>query len=281
MTMKYYKKTGDAAHIFILTNAAIFAYAVVMHNESKIFDKVWRPDGFCISNKSVPHFNSHDLCLYFDTIGAIAAGMIYYFFNDTAGMGDANELVKNNIFGIFAHGLGHGQLSHAMIQTSVMTHSQSQSLEDVFDIIANASLMGLIQQFGPVLFFWTFLLKASMPNESYRKVVGPLAVIASVLQIIVPPQFGFTYVQTVLLFAFSFKQLMRPDVEKNEIYARYPIYVGCPLSVIAWIESTQCTNFVMGMGGHLIYDAYIVISMIYFYIVCWKDCFQSKVQACT
>lgn len=159
--MKYYKETGDAAHIFILTNAAIFAYAVVMHNESKIFDKVWRPDGFCISNKSVPHFNSHDLCLYFDTIGAIAAGMIYYFFNDTAGMGDANELVKNNIFGIFAHGLGHGQLSHAMIQTSVMTHSQSpQSLEDVFDIIANASLMGLIQQFGPVLFFWTFFTES-------------------------------------------------------------------------------------------------------------------------
>jgi hypothetical protein len=113
--MKDYKTIGDAAHIFILLNATIFAYAVVMHNESRIFDDVWRPDGFCISNKAVQYFNSHDLCLYFDTIGAIAAGIMYYSFQNTAGMEEANELVKNNIFGIFAHGLGHGGLSQSML----------------------------------------------------------------------------------------------------------------------------------------------------------------------
>lgn len=272
--MKDYKTIGDAAHIFILLNATIFAYAVVMHNESRIFDDVWRPDGFCISNKAVQYFNSHDLCLYFDTIGAIAAGIMYYSFQNTAGMEEANELVKNNILGIFAHGLGHGGLSQSM--RNGIPAAQSQ--EDLFDILANASLLELIQKFGPSLFFWMLLLKATMPKESFRNVVGPLSVIASVLEIFVPPQFGFTYVQTILLLAFSLNQMSRPEVEKNEIYARYPIYVGCPLSVIAWIESTQCNNFVMGMGGHLIYDAYIVISTIIFYMVCWKDCFQSKVK---
>mmetsp|Transcript_14179 Transcript_14179/g.21290 ORF Transcript_14179/g.21290 Transcript_14179/m.21290 type:complete len:273 (+) Transcript_14179:80-898(+) len=271
--MTDWKKVGDSAHLFCMLNAAIFAFIVVMHNESAIFDDVWRHDGFCVSNRDVPYFNSHDLCLYFDTASAIIVGLIYYKFKDTPGMEPANELVKFNVFGIFGHGVGHGFISQAMRSGTV-----ASSPDDVLDLIANSSLIELVQKFGPLLFFWLMLLKATMPKGSFGVVV-PMATVAAFMNAIVPLQFGFTFVQTVLLFAFSVNQLMRPDVEKDKVYALYPMYVGCPLSVIAWIESTQCSNFVMAIGGHLIYDAYIPISMIYFYFVCWKDCSQSKVKA--
>lgn len=271
--MTNWKKVGDSAHLFCMLNAAIFAYTVVLHNDSRIFSDAWRADGFCVSNRDVPYFNSHDLCLYFDTFGAIVAGLIYYNFKDTPGMEPANELVKFNVFGIFAHGVGHGLISSAMRSGAVPT-----SPDELLDIIANSSLMELVKQFGSLLFFWVMLLKATMPKGSFGVVV-PLAMIATVMNAIVPTQFGFTFVQTVLLVAFSFNQLLRPAVEKDKVYAIYPIYVGCPLGVIAWIESTQCSNFVMAIGGHLIYDAYIPIAMIYFYIVCWKACFRSKVKA--
>jgi hypothetical protein len=261
--MTDWKKIGDVAHLMCLANAAAFAYSVVMHSSSAVFDPVWRPEGFCVSNRDVPFWNSHDLCLYVDTIGAIVSGIIYFFLKDSPGMAPANELVKFNILGIFAHGLGHAGISKAM-RDGVVPES------GLLDVLGNASSLDLLKQVGSFIFFWVFLLKATMPTSSF-KIVVPMAIVSSIMGAIVPGQFGFTYTQTVLLFAFSLNQLMRPSEEKTVEYARYPLMVGVPLSFIAWIESTQCSKFVMGIGGHLIYDAYIPISVIFFYLVCWKD----------
>mmetsp|Transcript_24495 Transcript_24495/g.37266 ORF Transcript_24495/g.37266 Transcript_24495/m.37266 type:complete len:274 (-) Transcript_24495:345-1166(-) len=271
--MTNWNKIGDVAHYACIANSAIFAFSVVMLNESSsLFDDEWRIDGFCVFNKDVPFMNSHDLCLYFDTISAIAAGALYYSLKDISGMEPANELVKFNIFGIFAHGVGHGAISQKIRNGVAMSSSA-----DVTETFANKSLLELVQHHGLLYFFWVFLLKSTMPKCSFGKVV-PLAIVVAGIMALVPPQLAFTYVQTILLVAFSLDQLSRPDEEKDKTYALYALVGGCPVIAIAWLESTQCTNFIMNMGGHFVYDAYIPIAIISFYLHRWRECSSTKVK---
>jgi len=271
------------AHIVCLANAGIFAYTVVMHSTTlTLFDATWVPEGFCVSNREVPYWNSHDMCMYFDTVGSIIAGLCYLALKDTPGMGPANELVKFNVFGIFAHGLAHGAFGKA-IRDNVVPENPSALIEDLLREYQEGNfemLFGVVKYMLVLVIFWVGLLKASMPQSSVSKVVVPLALVSTILNMVVPPQFGFTFVQTVLLFAFSLNQLMRPTHEKTIEYARYPMYVGVPLSFISWLESTQCENFVIHYGGHLLYDAWVPISMITFYLVCYMDV-QKKNQTTT
>lgn len=268
-----WKKFGDNVHILVVANTFLFAIAVVVYNSSDIFDSLWRPDGFCVSNKNVPYWNSHDLCLYFDTIGAIVIGFTYYMMKDKPGMEPANEMIKFNIFGIFAHGLGHGVISKAL-RDGAVPEVDGDRLQEIFNSPTNE----LLTSSGGIVLFWLGLLKATMPKSSF-KVYAPLSLIATVLNILVPERFGFTFVQTVLLLSFSINQLMRPSQEKTFEYALYPLITGLPLSFIGWFESTQCSKFVINIGGHLIYDAYIPVSMMCFYLICWKNTTQKIKKA--
>jgi hypothetical protein len=210
--------------VVLILNASIFAYTVVMHNDSKIFDPVWQPDGFCVSNKDVVYWNSHDLCLYFDTVAAVLHGILFLALKDSPGMGPANELVKFGILGVFGHGLGHGAISKA-IRDGVTPESDSG-----FDALSKMTAMEAITRLFPFLLFWVFLLKASMPKTSLN-VILPMTAVSTFFNILTPQRFGFTYVQTVLLLAFSVNQLLRPANEKDSpSYALYPVIVGFPVS---------------------------------------------------
>ena len=216
--------TGDWSHVALILNASIFAYAVVVHNGSNIFDPVWRPEGFCVMNRDIPYWNSHDLCLYFDTAASVAFGLLYIALKNSPGMESANDLVKFGILGTFGHGLGHGAISKALREGKIPddTHSSASVMSDMPWTEAVVMLL-------PFLVFWIFLLKASMPQASLQ-VLLPMTLVSLVFNIMTPPQFGFTYVQTVLLLAFSLNQLLRPQKDKDFAYALYPIVVGLPLS---------------------------------------------------
>jgi len=261
--MQHWNKIGDFAHLAIIINAVAFASAVVFwtgdrnsqaHHSSKIFDSDWESEGFCVSNKHVHYWNSHDLCLYFDIIGSIAVGSLYYFLKDVEGMGPANALVWNNIAGILMHGIGHGFVAKGIRQDE--DHNQEPDSSNVGSITFN-------------MIFWFVMLRACLTNGS-TKINVPLTIpITLVHTMYLPLQFRFTYVQTILFLTFSLNEMLKPVHEKNMEYALFPLIVGLPLLLVGWIESTQCSNFVMSMGGHLIYDAYISVSVICFHLVCW------------
>lgn len=48
------------------------------------------------------------------------------------------------------------------------------------------------------------------------------------------------------------------------------------IGVIAWIESTMCSKGVIDIGGHLIYDAYIPLASMAFYMIYWAAVQPSK-----
>ena len=258
-------KVGDIIYLLVIANSLIFAYAVVFYNSSSIFDPLWRPEGFCVINRDTPHFNSHDLCLYVDIIGALVVGFLSWSLKDVHGMKTANDYVKiSDAIGIFAHGVGHKLLSNQLNggQTQENTGIGGEIVADSassYETYLNAAFL---------LFFWMGLLKASIRSFPYRMLV-PMAIVSSIFNSLVPEQFGFTFVQTVLLIAFSLNQLLRPNEEKSMAYALYPAMTGFPITLIGWLESTQCSGFVSRMGGHFIYDAYIPISIICFYVLCF------------
>jgi len=217
--------TGDLTHLALILNASVFAYAVIMHNDSDLFDPLWQPEGFCVSNREVPYWNSHDLCLYFDTIFALLHGLVYLGLRNTPGMDPANELVKFNILGVLGHGLGHGAIAKGLRDGVQVADSSETGL----DMMMDQSPLKAVMTLAPYLVFWILLLKATMPTAK-MPVILFMTVVSMIGNALIPQRFGFTYVQTVLLLAFSVNQLLRPLNEKGVAYALFPIIAGFPVS---------------------------------------------------
>lgn len=225
LTPRHLPPTGDLTHLALILNASVFAYAVVMHNDSEIFDPVWQPEGFCVSNRETLYWNSHDLCLYFDTVFALLHGLMYLGLRNQPGMDPANELVKFNILGILGHGLGHGAIAKAM-RDGVQTSDSSQT---GLDTMMEQTPLEAVMSIFPFVVFWILLLKATMPTAKMN-VILPMTAVSILGNVFVPQRFGFTYVQTVLLLAFSVNQLLRPSDQKGFAYALFPIISGFPVS---------------------------------------------------
>lgn len=204
------------------------------------------------------------MCLYVDFALAAVAGILYLMWKSDPSMQNANKIYASNIPGIAAHGIGHGFVGYAMRNGLVDSTTAEQTS---IDIMCASSYMEVLKSAVSIMIFWVFLGKASMANVS-NKWVLLFAACAFMVQLFVPQAMGFTYVQTVLILAFSFNQLGRPVGEKDFSYATYPMFVGIPLTLVSWLESTQCSAFVKDVFyGHVVYDAYIPISMISWYIV--------------
>jgi len=266
-----WKRVGDLTHVAIILNAAVFAYVVVWHNNHIIFDPSWRIDGFCITNKEVPYWSSHDLCLYVDTAASVIVAILFFSLKKSPCMEPANEFIGPSILGIFAHGIAHGMMANHFREKGKISEDGAASSSN-----ENRTLAG----FAGLMFFWVFLLKNTMPNVS-KKVLIPFAAACSTGNIYVSPQFAFTFVQTVLLVTFSVNQLLRPLMEKDFAYGIYPVFSGLPLTFIGWLESTSCSRTpICNIGGHLVYDAWIPVSLISFYLTFyWTRVSETKVKS--
>jgi hypothetical protein len=276
---------GDVAHYATIFNTLLFAGTVAfyMNNDAaskadsssnssildNLLDPAWKNQGFCIAHADEPYFTSHDMCLYVDAAAALVLTGVYLALRNTKGLEHANPLLATGIPGILGHGMGHGALAYA-VRAGTMNDADSKKLG--IDLLRGQGLTvaaAVLQQL-PYLVFWLTLIKASLPNVKIVWVVL-VAIVAQFLQLFVPTQFGFTYVQTVLMVAFSLNQLARPKSDKDFSYALYPAAVGFPLSMTGWMESTQCSNFVMDwLYGHVVYDAYIPCSMLLWYLTCYR-----------
>jgi len=96
---------------------------------------------------------------------------------------------------------------------------------------------------------------------------------------LIPAQFGFTYVQTVLFFVSALSGMARTD--KDIFYDLSTVIVSIPVGLAGWLEAVTCEYFIIWFGGHLVYDMTINIGLfVYFAVVMSMDAstFKSKVQ---
>lgn len=275
---KVWARRGDLFHLLNLSIVLSFALCVAKFvpnakdGNTVLFDPLWVREGFCVSNPDTPYWTSHDLCLYGDTILAVSFGLLYLWLRKTPGMEAANDIVKFNIIGIVAHGFGHGMIAKGFRDGVLDSDATLSILETTF---RDASLIEIVRKEIPGLLFWVPLLKATMPNVP-NLLILPVALVSDIGNLFLPRTFGFTYVQTVLMISFSVNQLARPIKEKGVEYALYPAIVGVPLAVIGWLESTTCSNFMISIGGHIVYDYYIPIAMIAFYLMSFMRISEKK-----
>lgn len=264
-----YVRLGDTAHWLTIASTIIYAASVVGAYHSSLFDPEWRKNGFCVTNEDRPFWNSHDMCFYVDTLATGLLFLVYWNLKSTPGLSAANDHMKIGLPGIIGHGIGHGAIAAAMRD---MDREEMDVMSTQYGRFMEArTAWEMLMQILPGLIFWLTLLKASMSHSS-NITVAAASVAAFVANLFVQGRFGFTFVQTILLLAFSANQLNRPKAEKDFSYAMYPLVVALPLTIVGWIESTQCSIFVRDyFYGHVIYDGFIPASVLVWYLLCYAN----------
>lgn len=255
---------GDLTHLSVLLLSLSFAFlAVTRYSDPSdtLFDADWKKEGFCVTNKDVPFYNSHDLCFYVDSVLGVLLGIVCLLLRQQPGMEEANKLLLVNVPGILAHGLGHAGIG-ASYRDGTLEENDIRGLTPL-------ESAEHLYQLSFLLVFWLGMTKACFASWKSIPGIVLLAVTITVFHsLAVPNAFGFTFVQTILLLLFSSDQMMQDRSSKGLEYFTYPLMMGLPLTLVGWMESMYCTSFVKDkLYGHLAYDAYIPISSLVWYIM--------------
>ena len=247
-------RIGDYTHGVVLISQFGFLYSLLF---TDMFSKSFIDDGFCISNKD-SHFlyQSHALAFYSDTVFSLILFLMYKYTRLSSDIDLNNKLlkpVKANAFAVFAHGLGHLNLSFKKsISHESIWYSESNTRSKVITIFIMYN-------------FWYALIKAAYLNGNLLRWRINSVIHTLMATFFVSRHYSFTYVQTVLMSVGSLSELNETD---KDVY--YDIKAGIihlPITMIGYIEAVYCDSFVKKYGGHLIYDTTIPISVILYYTV--------------
>lgn len=280
-----YAKRGNIFHVTALINVLFYAALILKYAHPNIdqtlFDQEWLKNGFCVSNFDTPYANSHDLCLYADTICAILVIGIYYALRDGYGIKDDKSLqhvFKWSSVSILTHGLAHGFIAHTIRQ-------KKEQGEDIYDRVGVTGWDELIQKHGddmssiyleiltklPMgILFWFPLLRSGVKPIISHVYVMTLTMIVIAVQYHVQYQFGFTYVQTVIFLVFGADNLLATREEKSKFSYMVLAFVGIPLSIVPYWEAMGCNSGgYKALGGHALYDVSIPVCGIGAYLACY------------
>jgi hypothetical protein len=234
----------------------------------RILDPAWiETGGFCIAHPESLSSNSHDVCLWVDTVMSALCLAMYMVLRNKPGMERISRLFVEGIPGVLAHGMGHASFA-GIFRDRYLNNTGTDRFESsprayfgwgVLPPLNKDVIVGYI--------FWIALLAGIMTNSSWSSVIMVMLVV-SYIQMDVPTKYGFTYVQTIVMLAYSYNELRRSRKEKDFAYASHPAIVGLPLLAIGWMESLACRAFVRDyLYGHVVYDAFIpTSSMIWYYV---------------
>jgi hypothetical protein len=255
---------GDAAHCFMLLNTTTFMVCVILHafQYHHLFSASWSTDGFCITHKTdavtvlgvrMP-ISSHALCFYSDIVFAVALFLLSRTRKNESSM----KPVVDAAPGIFGHGIAHLGL-WAAGDASSLGPSILASSEPAWKLISSVV--------GVSVFFYLFFRGFS--SLSRRAVWTHSLFHGAVTALAIPPRFGFTYVQTALMLVYSYAELKRPSSEKDAYFDAYAWLVGVPVGFVGWMESIGCDTFIRRLGGHVVYDTSISLSILAYFLLAW------------
>lgn len=264
-----YKTAGNIVNVFVVLNTLIFAGSVALSDN---FDSTWKEEGFCVSNKDTPEWNSHALSFYVDSVTSALLLAIFQM-NKNIMSKQVQDHIKVNIAGIFMHGVAHYGIAMKAGNAEDQIEYQDKGWKQAFEEDPVEFFTRILILMG----FWVALLMAAMPNSN-RKFTFALATISCVANSIVLPQFSFTFVQTILMLAAALNQLNLPDEEKGYTYFWFSLIVAFPVGFVGWLESLTCSNFLIEYGGHMVYDGSICLSVLIFTYISIKDSKDSHLK---
>lgn len=278
-----YAKIGNFCHALSTLSVVTFTIATILHAKPdatyEIFDSDWIQHGFCVINRDVPYYSSHDLCLYFDTAIVAFGLLIYHRLKGQPEMKSADDMMLFNLLGHLGHGIAHGFIAREYRRRDDFTGAEHVSM--IKNYLQNheqlsAAVCGEFILYSFVgIGFWCGLLKGVLPKVDMTKLVFVSALV-SIVQMFVRDVLAFTYVQAVLTVAFTSTQLVIPREEKGIFYCAFAV-ASVMLSIVPWLESTACQLFVARLGGHLIYDVSIAVLLIAAYCISWHHYYSAKI----
>lgn len=265
-----YASIGDAlmgvsAGLVLVYTALVLVYA---EPGSKIFDEQWVQDGFCVINKDVPYFSSHDMCFYADFLLVLVGFRVHQNLKDScAEMKLMDDLMKFNLLGHLGHGIAHGVIAWVLYRRGAADSESSTTSSNAMQQFTNMDTWQRLPLLVILFFFWCGLLKGAMPKSS-NTTVALFSLPAVLGQLIVKEVFSFGYVQAVLSVAFTYTQLNLTSDLKNYGYLANSI-AFVAVSLVPWVECMACQSFASKLGGHLIYDVSIPLSLGTSYVASW------------
>lgn len=248
---------GDCINWAVLLNLLVYVL-VVGANHYRIIDVLspsFTSDGFCVSNKQHSiYVQSHALCLYGDS--AFAALLLLITLLDKAPhAARAVQTIRPHILGVVVHGAAHMFLAHKFENASPEWLSKPPQQR-------SPELSQALALFGVLWMLW-FAFMRSFHGWSTTAVLFATGYTAFHFTC-VPGLFAFTYVNCLLILHNSLNNIFFLSNELDELYAATSL-VAVPVSVIAWLEATQCEQLIRPIGGHLVYDLSIPVSILILY----------------
>ena len=247
-------RIGDAANVFVLVNSGAFLAVVLLQNAKRIdvLSATFLREGFCDASPGT-FFSSHAMCFYVDTVCAVVLVALCRRFADRPWI----DAVGNAAPATLAHGAAHLGIWYAGGDGGLADAAAAE-------VGAAKAVAGVV---GFAAFFFLLLRSAPRVPETHAAVHS--AVVAAVYGRYVPPIFGFTYVQTALLWINALYDLGR--AEKGVSYDLFASIVSVPVGVVAWAEGLACDAWFKAAGGHVWYDAIIPLSMFCYLGCCVFD----------
>jgi hypothetical protein len=266
-----YETLGNVLNSIILIAGILYAACVIYFTQPGrhgVVDDGWKEDGFCIHNKEVAFWSSFDTCLYVDLLFSAILGLLYLKWR-TILPEHCSQVVPMVIASTVGHGLAHGVMAQSFRSDDDTNNAPPQGLEDV----------PLWQSMAFCAFFWFPLLKASLPKVA-NALVAVLAVLVTYGPMLVgnglPKEHGFAYVQTVVTLAFHTSQLLldssssKTNEKQRREYFTLPLLAALPPMVASWNEALGCNAYFRDLGGHMLYDASIIIGFLVYYMDCYR-----------
>lgn len=265
----FYGSRGDIVNASILGVSLLYAGCVIYFTQPGrgFFDEAWKKEGFCIQNKHIPFWSSFDTCLYVDSFFSMVLGILYLSWRKVPGMERPSEIIPMVIMSTLGHGFAHGALAINFRKDNFNDFpKEGPTQHELWKLIAFATI------------FWFPLLKASMMKVASWKLAIAAGVV-TYLGTFLREEYGFPYVQTILAIAFHSSQLMLPPKEKEyREYLMVPLQLAIPPLLTAWNEALFCEKFFRNLGGHVLYDASIILSAIWYYISCYQHVTRKNVN---
>jgi len=272
----YHNLVGDTVNVSVLVASVVYVSTVVyftLPGVQGVVDEHWKKDGFCIQNIDVPYWSSFDYCLYVDVLFSVVLGAMYFAWRDIPGMESSSASVPALIAATLGHGIAHGAMAVKFRDGSYHQHEDDAE-------VARPFVPALWQMLVFCAIFWFPLLKAAMPKIE-NQYVAVLSAFVTYGQGFVKKELGFAYVQTIVNIAFHISQLMLSSDEKNRReYMMMPMANVLPI-VVAWNEVLFCDSYFRSAGGHVLYDASIIVSFIVFYLDCYSFSTKSTSKSLT
>ena len=220
--------------------------------------------GFCLS----PLFDcTHFTCSMFDAIGGamFVAVAVFCLIGRKGGDLPTAQLMPVAAY-LFSHSYGHYHASAELSQPDSMDDDKDMLWNELFILAAILS----IGPFGGV----DYLVEAEMMREgSVANAIagGVLAVLIAIYAIYVrKPRYALLYINVTILLSQALPRVLAVGYRSNKdisMRADAPFFywnmaADFLVAAVVFAEPFYCDAFVSGIGGHLLFDASLLLNAI-------------------